>query len=261
MGEYDYWNDVAAGWQQDRDRLWRQHADAVNLWLCRRWLASGHEGRLLKTDLFDEAAGEGLWPTLVRLAGRVDAVDASLGMATMARRRHPGLSGTVADVRHLPFADASFATVVSNSTLDHFDHRESIGASFRELYRVLVPSGRLVLTLDNGANPVVALRNRLSPDWLVRLGLVPYRMGKTLGPTDARRLLQSVGFRVLDVTAILHCPRIVAVRAAAAVERHLGGPESRARLLRWLAAFEAAERWPTRFRTGYFVALLAERPS
>jgi hypothetical protein len=42
------------------ETLWREHSDAVNGALLVRWLARESCGLLLKTDLFDEAMGEGL---------------------------------------------------------------------------------------------------------------------------------------------------------------------------------------------------------
>jgi SAM-dependent methyltransferase len=254
-----YWNSVAEGWVAGRDRLWRAHSDAVNVALCRRWLPVGRSRRLLKTDLFDEAAGDGLWPALVTLARHVDAVDVSLAVARRARTQHP-IAGAAADVRHLPFPDASFDTVVSNSTLDHFDSREAIAESLAELRRVLAPGGHLLLTLDNGANPIVALRNALPERWLSSIGLVSYRVGRTLGPRGARRLLADVGFHVVRQTAIMHAPRVAAIPLLRFVDRMSGG-RAAVRCLRALGSFEIAERWPTRDVTGHFVALLATTPA
>lgn len=253
-----YWDHVVEEWRTGRDDLWRRHSDAVNIALCRRWLPS-HVHRLLKTDLFDEASSAGLWPALCSLADVVEAIDQSPGVAALARSRHPALSAAVADVRHLPFADRSFDAVVSNSTLDHFERVEAIGESLAELRRVLVPGGRLLLTLDNAANPGVALRNALPFSWLNRIRLVPYFVGATLGPRAAVRLLECVGFDVVEVTAILHCPRVLAVPAARLVGRLSAHRETHARFRHTLSRFEAAERWPTRFRTGHFVAVLATR--
>ena len=88
---------------------------------------------------------------------------------------------------------------------------------------------------------------------------MPYFVGATLGPRATVRLLEHVGFDVVEVTAILHCPRVLAVPAARLVGRLSGRQETHARFLRTLATFELAERWPTRFRTGHFVAVLATR--
>src|SRR5439155_7848743 len=54
--------------------------------------------------------------------------------------------------------------------------------------------GALVVTLDNGANPVVALRNRLPLGALRRLSLVPYAVGATCGPRRFPRLLVETDF-------------------------------------------------------------------
>jgi SAM-dependent methyltransferase len=253
-----YWDAVAAEWQADRDALWRRHSDAVNVALCRRWLPP-RVRRLLKTDAFDEASSAGLWPWLIGLADRVEAIDYSPAVAARARGRQPKLSATTADVRNLPFVDRSFDAVVSNSTLDHFTGTDAIGESLLELRRVLVPGGRLLLTLDNPANPLVALRNALPFSWLNRVRLVPYFVGATLESCAVVQLLDRVGFDVLEVTAILHCPRVLAVPAARLVGRFSPEGQTHARFLRVLARFEAAEQWPTRYRTGHFVAVLATR--
>jgi len=254
-----YWNHVAAGWAEGRDRLWRAHSDAVNVALCRRWLTAGKYECLLKTDLFDEATGLGLWPALVDLAGQVHAIDMSHDVATRGRTRHPALSAAEADVRRLPFADGVFDAVVSNSTLDHFDHQNAIVDSLRELHRVLARGGRLILTLDNGANPAVAVRNILPQNLLVRTGVIPYRMGATFGPAQATTTLRQLGFRVIETTAIVHCPRVVAVPALRVLDRLTRRDAWKRRALSAVGRFEAAGRWPTRFRTGHFVAVLGEK--
>jgi len=252
-----YWNDIADGWRHDRDHVWRAHSDAVNVALCRRWLPRTPDGRLLKTDLFDEATGVGLLGALGDHARRVEGIDRSLSVAGRARARQGRLCVTVTDVRDLPFAAHSFDTVVSNSTLDHFPNAGDIARSLSELRRVMVDGGRLVITLDNAWHPLVALRNALPVTWLIRLGLVPYYVGRTLGPRAASELLEQLGFRVLAVTAVLHCPRVAMVPLARLAGRR-GGASARARLfLRLTWMFEHAERLPTRLYTGHFVALLA----
>lgn len=94
-------------------------------------------GRILKTDLFDEACGEGIQPLLASRARTTVGVDLSVSAVRFARYSHPGLLAAAADVRHLPFSDGVFDAVVSNSTLDHFPCHRNILAAVRELYRVL----------------------------------------------------------------------------------------------------------------------------
>jgi SAM-dependent methyltransferase len=254
-----YWDAVAAEWRAThRHWLWCRHSDAVNAALCVRWLPPGNTGNLLKTDLFDEAISEGLYPVLAGRASRVIGVDLSLGVASAAVARYRGLRALSADTRYLPFADGSFQTVVSISTLDHFGTSADIARSLCEIHRVLGKDDHLILTLDNRTNPLVALRNALPFQLLNRLGLVPYAVGATYGLDGVRVALELAGFKVLEATTILHCPRACAVALAWLLERHAGGRLRRA-FLNALMACEVLADWPTRALSGYFVAVRAVR--
>jgi SAM-dependent methyltransferase len=242
------------------EALWRAHSDAVNAGLFTRWLPEKGCGRLLKTDLYDEAMGEGLYPLLASRARCVVGIDLSASAVAAAHARYPGLLALAGDVRRLPFASESFDVVVSNSTLDHFDTHGEIGEALRQLHRVLVPGGLLLLTLDNFANPAVALRNALPFRWLHRLGLVPYPVGATLGPRGLKALLRDSAFEAGETTALLHCPRALAVPLARRVQRR-GDPGRKARLLQHLRRWERLSRWPTRFLTAYFVGVRATKPA
>ena len=137
---------------------------------------------LLKTDLFDEAVGRGLYPELAARAHQVIGIDVSAGVVRAAARRYPALDARVADVLALPFGENTFDAIVSNSTLDHFDSHAELSASVRELARTLRPGGRLIITLDNRLNPIVALRTSVLFGTLHRLRIVPYFVGATHGP-------------------------------------------------------------------------------
>lgn len=236
--------------------LWRVHSDAVNIALMARWLPEKRVERLLKTDLFDEAVDDGVYPVLEPKAQNVIGIDVSLLMAKAALGRHTDLKGISADVCCLPFAEKSFDVIVSNSTLDHFKTQDQIIDSLRELYRVLRVDGQLIITLDNLANPVIALRNILPFRSLHYLGVVPYYVGATFRPRRLCLQLRRVGFDPIEITTIMHCPRIFAVAWAEMLER-CGTLKAKRRFLRALMAFECLSRWPTRFLTGYFVAVAA----
>ena len=77
-------------------------------------------------------------------------------------------------------------------------------------------------------------------------------------PQGLRRLLPQVGFEVLEVSTVLHCPRVFAVAIAGVLEGR-AARETQKRFLGLLAAFERLARWPTHFVTGYFVAVRARR--
>ena len=254
--ESRYWTRVGEAWTVGAplDRLWRKHSDAVNGALLERWLP-GEAGLVLKTDLFDEAVGSGLIAQLEH-CGRALGIDTSVTIARSAVERSAVRRAACADVRQLPFAGASFGAVVSNSTLDHFRSLEELALSLRELHRVLRPGGTLLLTLDNPANPLVALRNALPFPLLNRVGLVPYYVGVTGGPRRLRTLLEATGFRVTAMGAVLHCPRVLAVALCRAVERS-GSAWARRVTLRLLGACEALSAWPLRYLTGHYVAVRA----
>ena len=253
-----YWEGVAETWRATKPQaLWRAHSDAVNAKLLAEWLPERVD-LLLKTDLFDEAVGGGLHGLLASRARVVAGIDVSAGVVGAATIGHAGLRGVQADVRRLPFPDAAFDVVVSNSTLDHFTSADDLVAGLRELRRVLRPGGCLIVTLDNPANPIVALRARLPFGLLHRLGLVPYFVGVSCGPRELPRILTREGFEVVETTAVLHCPRVIAVAIARVLDRR-AGPRGRERFLRSLMTWERLGRWPTRFRTGHFVAARAVR--
>ena len=71
-------------------------------------------------------------------------------------------------------------------------------------------------------------------------------------------MLQAAGFRVKETTALMHCPRALAV-AVFGVMRRFGNPSMQRRLQSWLMTFERLERSAVRQRTGYFVALVANK--
>jgi SAM-dependent methyltransferase len=234
--------------------LWRVQSDLVNRRLIERWL-SGDLGRVLKTDLFDECVSEGLFPALAPRASQVAGVDTAQAVVAGAARRHPGLDGRLGDVRDLPFDGECFDAVVSNSTLDHLEGAAEVETALGELYRVMRPGGRLVLTVDNPYNPLVAARNAL-PEAIARaMRPTLYFSAWTCGPRRLSALLNRSGFDVVDTTAILHFPRIVVAVAGALSP----GLARRPRVPALLRGAEELERWPSRYLTGHFVATLAVR--
>jgi len=239
--------------------LWRAHCDAVNTAVLKPWLDGVAAATVMKTDAFDEAMGEGLFSLLAGKAELLTVIDVAAPFLQAAKERHPGLLAAAADVRRLPFADGTFDVVVSNSTLDHFETLAEMETSLRETHRVLRRGGRLLLTVDNRANPLVALRNALPFGLVHWLGLVPCYVGATCGPRRLRRLLRDAGFEVREMATLMHGPRVAAVALARMVQRRAGAA-GRARFLRALMGFERLSKWPTRFLTGHFLGVHARKP-
>jgi SAM-dependent methyltransferase len=236
--------------------LWRLHSDAVNGAFVRRALAGRRFRSALKTDLFDEAMTAGIVPVIRESADSVTGIDFSAETVERARRRDPSLAAKTADVRRLPFEQGAFDLVVSLSTLDHLESVSEIEDAILELARVLAPRGTLALTVDNQANPAVALRNLLPGAPLRRIGLVAYAVGPTVGPRRLERLVRDAGLRPSRREALMHCPRLPAVTLARRLER---SSRAQGRFLRTARRFEALERLPSRYLTGYFAAIVAQR--
>jgi SAM-dependent methyltransferase len=254
-----YWNTVAQLLlERQMDTLWRAHSDAVNTALIGRWLPGNSVQRLLKTDLFDEALGQGLYPLFAWRIAHVVGVDLAHPILKTAAWRYPKLLATGADVRQLPLADSVFDLIISNSTLDHFDSLADLAASLRELQRVLQRGGYIMLNIDNRANPIIRLRNSLPFRLLNKLCLVPYHLGATCGPRRLRGILVGLGFEVLESTAVLHCSRILAVKLAHILEKRTNCAIQQG-FLRQLMSFEQLAHWATRFLTGCYVPVLARR--
>ncbi|NUT32546.1 MAG: methyltransferase domain-containing protein [Hamadaea sp.] len=144
--------------------------------------------------LLDVACGAGL---ALELAGVVGAacsgIDASPRLVAVARHRSPAADVRVGDMRHLPWADASFDAATSFRGI-----WATTPTALTELRRVLVPGGRLGLTVWGHV--------KLSPDaW----ALAPFRLaadGKVrqqadmqLGRPDAgERFLARHGFTDIE---------------------------------------------------------------
>jgi SAM-dependent methyltransferase len=227
----------------------------ANLELITGWTEPEHlTGRVLKTDLFEEAFGpDAFLPDLQTTASVTVGIDVSLATAAAARR-NPALEGchvVVADVRQLPLKDAGFTLVASPSTLDHFRDPTDLGRSLSELLRISSPSGRLVVTLDNRQNifdPLLRLA--------ARSGVIPYFVGRSYTVGELRRELAEAGWRVLDTSAILHNPRLVAT-GLVALARRLRWPLLTRTVRRLLTAAQRFGKTRLRYRTGCFVAAVA----
>lgn len=255
----EYWDEIAGQWQRrGHDRAWRMVSDAVNTALLNRWLPRNPGGSVLKTDLFDEVVGSGLVPWLSASFAHVAGVDISPALVDIVRARYPELHADTGDVRELPFPDATFDNVVSNSTLDHFPSYDDIGVALKELHRVMRTGGTLLVTLDNPRNPVIAIRNALPERLRAASRMVPFAVGATCGPRQLRALLQQTGFEVLRMGAVFHCPRVLVVLGGHVIDR-FGDATAKRRYAKFWTAFEGLGKLPTRFLTGHFVAALARK--
>jgi len=242
--------------------LWRHHLRRIFRNLADSWIPGGLSGTGLITDLYDEAEYSGcLLDPLYTTQRPWVGMDRSESTVLKARgclsgRKKPVPLVCVCDIRNPAFQNRCFDYILSHSTLDHFDDTGDIGRTVHELYRILKPGGRLLITLDNPANPVVFLRNLLPLPLLRFLGLVPYQIGRTTGRRKLAALLEHERFSVQQMIFFDHEPRFITIMLGRWL-RAGSGHLLRNAWDRFMRMCESMSRWPTAPLTGYFYAILA----
>ena len=256
----DYWQEVGRRLARGPNRpLWRMCCDSLNRRWLERQLREDRFEAALKTDMFDEAAGEGMFPFLSARTDRVFGIDVAAVTCRLARNRYFDLATAACDVRDLPFGGGAFDLILSLSTLDHFAAVSDIEKALKSLYEALRPGGCLLITLDNLCNPAVRIRNSIRWRMLAKTGLVPYRVGQTLRPGELRNALEHAGFQVQSAGTLVHVPRVLAVALSKLLDG-IAGQRAKQFFCRAVLAFEHLSMWPTANWTGHYTAVKAVRP-
>lgn len=169
--------------------------------------------------VLDVACGTGIVARLaapqVSPSGKVVGLDLNTGMLDVARAQ-PSESGATVEWRHgdataLPFADATFDVVLCQQGLQFFPDKVR---ALREMHRVLVPGGRLALSVWSTVAPFTAalaeaLARYVSADAAAR-SLAPSALRDA---ETVRTLILDAGFRTVDMRT-------------AVVTRRIGPPET-----------------------------------
>ncbi len=159
---------------------------------------------ILKTDLWDEAKNTRILEWAGRQGARVYGVDISMPTVIQAREafsREPAvLRGAVADVRSLPFCDASFDAIYSMGTIEHFDETER---AIEEMARVLKPGGSAIVGVPNRHDPFL---RPLFATVLQAVGLYAYGYEKSYSRRRFKEMLERAGLEIVAETAILFMP-------------------------------------------------------
>jgi len=195
-------------------------------------------------DVLEVDCGPGVLSALMRdLGASVRATDLSSVAVERARAKGIDCRQVVIDEQPLPFADATFDVVVSNSAIEHrFFHEKALD----ECVRVLKPGGRLVLCLPNIAHLICR--------WWVLTGRFPYVLNS---PTDAMHLRF---FTVREAKELLRDRglRVQGVEGSASLwAKDFYPPLWRKRRLRRLITWLAL-KWPDMFGRD-FVMLASKR--
>ena len=221
------------------DAYWRQADDTFDqerLALLAKHVLPGEE--VLEVD-----CGPGVLAAQMRDRG-AHVVATDLSHVAVERARSKGIDCTQVDIdaEPLPFEDARFDMVVSNSAIEHrFDH----GHAFDECVRVLRPGGRFILCLPNIAHLICR--------WWILTGRFPYVKHS---PTDAMHLRF---FTVCEAKALCAARglEVLSVEGSASLwAREFYPTVWRKRRLRGLVTW-LARVWPSMFSRDF--VLVAEK--
>ena len=160
--------------------------------------------RILKTDLWDEAKNTRILAWAAGLGAHAFGIDISEPTVIQAKgafTRESGLlRAAAADVRALPFRDASFDAIYSMGTIEHFAETEQ---AVKEMARVLKPGGCAIVGVPNRHDPFL---RPLLATVLQAVGLYAYGYEKSYSRRALRGILEGAGFSVAAETSILFIP-------------------------------------------------------
>ena len=182
--------DSTAGYRADEQRLFNDYLGPL-------------DGlRIMKTDLWDEAKNTRILCWAASQGAECHGVDISFPIVRRAKAEFgsASLRAPRADVRRLPFRDASFDAVYSMGTVEHFDETDEAVA---EIARVLKPGGRAIVGVPNRWDPFL---RPLMVALMYRLGLYGYGFEKCYSRKALREMLRRAGLRVEDESGILFIP-------------------------------------------------------
>ena len=180
---------------------------------CKRvidWLDPRAGDRVL-----DIGCGDGFYDRRMASRGaRVDAIDANPRRVARARRwnPHPHIKYHHMPAHDLTFDDQSFDKVVSICVLEHIPDD---ARALREMYRVLRPGGRLVLSCDSLSN--VGISDRLRRRHAKRYAVEHFYTANSLSG-----LLRSTGFEPLRAEFVLTTPVSLAITRVTYVADDVG---------------------------------------
>ncbi len=140
--EHFRWTTGGAGFSETEDELLEPLCRAV----CSPCLEIG--------------CGEGNNLSRLSKHARCFGIDLFPKKLSFARKEVPGVELAVSRAQGLPFADASFESVVIRDVLHHMDDPRAV---VEEAMRVLAPGGSFFLLEPNAKNPFVALQIWLVP--------------------------------------------------------------------------------------------------
>ncbi len=173
-----------------RENYWFRRHEVVYQWLVDQGFARG--------TLIEAGCGEGYGADALRAAGaQVLAVDYDESVVTHVRRRYPRVQTMRANLVDLPLRSGTADVVVSLQVIEHL---WDLPGFWREIQRVLSPSGRVVISTPNRVtfSPGVARGEKPTNPFHVE----EYDAAQLVD------LLTAAGFREVRVLGLRHGARL-----------------------------------------------------
>ena len=217
----------------------------------------GMEGKkVFKSDLWDEAKNTRILKWAANRGAEAYGLDISYPVVKDARdlfRRSSLKCGIiVSDLRQIAFDDESFDYIYSMGTIEHFkEYRQALG----EIYRVLKKGGRAIIGVPNKWDPFLRPVMVTFLNWFNRYG---YGYEKSFSMRQLERMLQDVGFEILERSGILFMPGSLRMLDLFV---HVNWPKASFIMAPLIRPFASLYRtFPALRRHGYLIASVVQKP-
>ena len=167
---------------------------AHSFWRSQEVTLFRRHAQLIQGSILDLGCGDGIFGDAAGFSDSAFGIDYDQDSLSVRRQILPTAKSTWGDASSMPFANAAFDIVVSNSVLEHLSN---LDATFHEVFRILKPGGKFLFTMTMGefSNHLLALGGLADKTHLISV------FGHLQEPSiaEVHGLLSSAGFQVAEL--------------------------------------------------------------
>lgn len=214
------------------------------------------EKKVFKTDFWDESKNTCILKWAAEQGAEVFGLDIAYPLVKDTQELFRGASLKcgiiVSDLRQIAYDDESFDYIYSMGTIEHFKEYKQ---ALREIYRVLKKGGRAIIGVPNKWDPFL---RPVMVTFLYWLNLYGYGYEKSFSMRKLERMLQDVGFEILERSGILFMPGSLRMLDLFV---HVNWPKASFILAPLIRPFAFLYRaLPSLRRHGYLIASVVKKP-